>query len=302
MYAPIALDAATLLLARTAPTVLDAVHDDDVTTPEALTRRIEDATNADGAARRVLRNVATHAATCVSSNAARAHRYCLALALDPAVMEPAAGPSAPTPFGVIFVHGRRFDGFHVRFRPIARGGARLVTPRSAEALAHESARHYDECFNLAFAQQLKNKDILEGGSKGVVLINATPASGADSAWAAKGGDAFHDYLCRKSTKAYTDGVLDLCVDDDGDDGDEGGTTRGTQKRDTLPMVYLGPDEQIVPKDINWVVANAARRGHPTPDAFMSSKQGSKRVIQRRFDVGVLEATPGRTTLRVRPER
>ena len=127
---------------------------------------------------------------------------------------------------------------------------------------------------------------------------ATPASGADSAWAAKGGDAFHDYLCRKSTKAYTDGVLDLCVDDD----DEGGTTRGTQKRDTLPMVYLGPDEQIVPKDINWVVANAARRGHPTPDAFMSSKRGSKRVIHRRFNVGVLEATPGRTTLRVRPER
>ena len=37
------------------------------------------------------------------------------------------------------------------------------------------------------------------------------------------------------------------------------------------MVYLGPDEQIVPEDINWVVANAKRRGHPTADAFMSSK-------------------------------
>ncbi|KAH8092387.1 glutamate/leucine/phenylalanine/valine dehydrogenase [Aureococcus anophagefferens] len=164
----------------------------------------------------------------------------------------------PTPFGVIFVHGRRFDGFHVRFRPIARGGARLVTPRSAEAFAHESSRHYDECFNLAHAQQLKNKDIPEGGSKGVVLIDAT-APGAGDAWGAQDAADFHDYLCRKSTKAYTDGVLDLCLPGDG------------EAQSLLPMVYLGPDEQIVPEDINWVVANAKRRGHPTADAFMSSK-------------------------------
>ena len=35
---------------------------------------------------------------------------------------------------------------------------------------HESARHYREAYSLAFAQQLKNKDIPEGGSKGVLLI------------------------------------------------------------------------------------------------------------------------------------
>ena len=61
-----------------------------------------------------------------------------AQALDPREVA-ASAADAPTPFGVIFVHGRRFDGFHVRFRPIARGGARLVTPRSAEAFAHESS-------------------------------------------------------------------------------------------------------------------------------------------------------------------
>ena len=121
-----------------------------------------------------------------------------------------------------------------------------------------SSRHYDECFNLAHAQQLKNKDIPEGGSKGVVLIDAT-APGAGDAWGAQDAADFHDYLCRKSTKAYTDGVLDLCLPGDG------------EAQSLLPMVYLGPDEQIVPEDINWVVANAKRRGHPTADAFMSSK-------------------------------
>ena len=48
--------------------------------------------------------------------------------------------SGTTPYGVFYVHGRRFNGFHVRFRDIARGGMRLVTPNSVEQLAIESAR------------------------------------------------------------------------------------------------------------------------------------------------------------------
>jgi glutamate dehydrogenase len=49
----------------------------------------------------------------------------------------AEGPVAGTPYGVFYVHGRRFNGFHVRFRDIARGGLRLVTPSSVEQLAIE---------------------------------------------------------------------------------------------------------------------------------------------------------------------
>ncbi len=30
---------------------------------------------------------------------------------------------------------------------------------------------FEECYNLALTQQRKNKDIPEGGSKGVVLLN-----------------------------------------------------------------------------------------------------------------------------------
>jgi hypothetical protein len=36
-----------------------------------------------------------------------------------------------------------------------------------------AARHYEECYGLAFAQQLKNKDIPEGGSKAVNLVDGT---------------------------------------------------------------------------------------------------------------------------------
>ena len=55
----------------------------------------------------------------------------------------------------------RFDGYHVRFRGIARGGMRLVTPATSEQFALESGNQYDECYGLAYAQQLKNKDIPE---------------------------------------------------------------------------------------------------------------------------------------------
>lgn len=33
---------------------------------------------------------------------------------------------------MFFVHGRRFNGFHCRFRDIARGGMRIVTPQTSE--------------------------------------------------------------------------------------------------------------------------------------------------------------------------
>jgi hypothetical protein len=46
---------------------------------------------------------------------------------------------------VLFCHGRRFNGYHVRFRDIARGGLRLVTPASTEQLSLESGRQFDEC-------------------------------------------------------------------------------------------------------------------------------------------------------------
>ena len=49
---------------------------------------------------------------------------------------------------MLFCHGRRFNGYHVRFRDIARGGLRLVTPASTEQLSLESGRQFDECVSM----------------------------------------------------------------------------------------------------------------------------------------------------------
>ncbi|KAL9191366.1 hypothetical protein ACHAXT_001072 [Thalassiosira profunda] len=182
------------------------------------------------------------------------NRYALGLRLDPKIMASEGEAPRDTPYGIIFAHGRRFEAYHVRFRDIARGGMRLVTPATPEQFALEAAHQYDEAYGLAYAQQLKNKDIPEGGSKAVVLIDAVGMS-------TKG----KDFVMRKSVKAFTDTILDLVVDTD--------ETRKeivdfVGKKEVL---YLGPDEQVIPEDIDWVIKRAEQRGYDTPAAFMSSK-------------------------------
>jgi glutamate dehydrogenase len=182
------------------------------------------------------------------------NRYALGFRLDPKIMVSENETPRDSPYGIIFVHGRRFDGYHVRFRDIARGGLRLVTPASSEQFALEAAHQYDECYGLAFAQQLKNKDIPEGGSKAVVLVDSVGVSNSSK-----------DFIMRKAVKGFADTILDLVVD-----------TEETRREivdfvGKKEVLYLGPDEQVIPEDINWVVKRAGQRGYGTPAAFMSSK-------------------------------
>ncbi len=180
-------------------------------------------------------------------------RYSLALRIDPKIMM-APGENRVLPYGVFFVHGRRFNGFHVRFRDIARGGLRIVSPPMPEQIAIESARQFDEAYGLAYAQQLKNKDIPEGGSKAVVLVDTVNVQAKS-----------RDFAKRKAVKGFVDGLLDLIIE-----------TPETQanivdywgKREYL---YLGPDEQIIPNDIVWIVRQAQKRQYTNPFTFMSSK-------------------------------
>ncbi|OWZ23165.1 NAD-specific glutamate dehydrogenase [Phytophthora megakarya] len=183
-------------------------------------------------------------------------RYALSLRMDPNVMGYGT-VGKDTPFGVFFIYGRRFKGFHVRFRDIARGGLRMVYPASTDAHAMESARQYNEAYNLAFAQQLKNKDIPEGGSKAVVLCD--PIVGPI------GDGAPRDFIIRKSVKAFSDALLDLNTTD------EAVKEKVVDYYGQDELIYLGPDENIIPEDIVWMTDRAAIRGYPVPRAFISSK-------------------------------
>ncbi|DAZ94639.1 TPA: hypothetical protein N0F65_010726 [Lagenidium giganteum] len=169
------------------------------------------------------------------------NRYALALRMDPKIIGYGT-VGKDIPYGVFFIYGRRFKGFHVRFRDIARGGLRVVYPNSPDAHSLESARQYNEAYNLAFAQQLKNKDIPEGGSKAVVLCDPIVGSVGDH--------APRDFIIRKSVKAFSDALLDLNTTDE----DVKAKIVDYYGKDEL--IYLGPDENIIPADIVWMTKRA----------------------------------------------
>jgi glutamate dehydrogenase len=180
-------------------------------------------------------------------------RYALSMRLHPSIMVKNPTPDRPLPFGTFFVHGRNFNAFHNRFRDIARGGLRLVTPQTSDQYAIESTKQFDEVYGLSFAQQLKNKDIPEGGSKGVILVNSPGMS-----------DTTKFFAMRKSVKAFSDALLDLIVKDS--------VSKLVDFYGKDELIYLGPDEQIIASDIEWIIQRAGERGYPLPAAFMSSKK------------------------------
>jgi glutamate dehydrogenase len=153
-----------------------------------------------------------------------------------------------TPFAIFYVCGQGFDGFHVRFRNVARGGMRLVPTRNTEHYLFEGARVFEEAWRLATAQQLKNKDIAEGGSKAVVVCKP------DSVPVRVGRD-------------FVDGLLDLVTD-------VPGTTANDLDSIDHEYLYLGPDENVTNELIDWIVHRSAERGYPYPATIMSSKPTS----------------------------
>ncbi|HET6146978.1 MAG TPA: NAD-glutamate dehydrogenase domain-containing protein [Polyangia bacterium] len=220
-----------------------------------LGRAIDEGVEDDGAAA-VLRTILKAIGATLKTNYFVPGRFALALRLTPALIpRPGPGPETsaapegePTDglHGVFWVHGRGFNAFHMRFRDTARGGVRVVRPASSEQHLRESERHLDEAYALAYAQELKNKDIPEGGAKAVLLVH--PARDVTPC-----------------VRAFTDAMLDLIT------ADPATRAQVVDRAGAPESIYFGPDENITPKHINWIVARARDRGYATPSALMSSK-------------------------------
>jgi glutamate dehydrogenase len=174
-------------------------------------------------------------------------RFGLSLRLDPSFLRDDRRPELP--YGTFFVFGRGFFGFHNRFKEIARGGLRVVKPATAAQHARERERVFDEVYGLSWAQQQKNKDIPEGGAKAAILLE-------------------HDADINRCVKSFVDSVLDLIVDD------PAAGPLVVDRFGTKELIYLGPDENITPAHIEWIVSRARVRKYALPDAFMSSKPGA----------------------------
>lgn len=211
---------------------------------EAIHNALRDVT--DDVERKVLGYILRFFHHVLRTNYFMPERFGLSFRMDPRVL-PRLEQEEP-PFGFYCFHGPSSFAFHVRYRDMARGGVRVVRTRSQEQFEIESNRLFDEVTKLAWAQQFKNKDIPEGGSKAVILLG--PDGEVDLA-----------------VKSMADSLLDLVITD-------AAGRLSPRIVDYLghdEIIYLGPDENITPAHIQWMVSRARERGYKWPGALMSSK-------------------------------
>ncbi|GLB38177.1 putative NAD()-dependent glutamate dehydrogenase which degrades glutamate to ammonia and alpha-ketoglutarate [Lyophyllum shimeji] len=156
------------------------------------------------------------------------------------------------PFGMFLMIGNDFRGFHIRFRDVARGGVRLVMSRNKENYSINQRMLFDENYALASTQNLKNKDIPEGGAKGTIL----PSLGANP---------------RRCFEKYVDAIIDLLIP---------GQTPGIKERlvdlyGKPEILFLGPDEGTADM-MDWAALHARGRGAETWwKSFTTGKSAAK---------------------------
>ncbi|CAL3965718.1 unnamed protein product [Diplocarpon coronariae] len=174
-------------------------------------------------------------------------KVALSFRLDPSFL-PAIEYPQPL-YGMFLVVSSESRGFHLRFRDIARGGIRIVKSRNKEAYAINARSMFDENYGLANTQQRKNKDIPEGGSKGVILL--------DAAHQDKGCVAFEKYI---------DSVMDLLLKPDSP-GIKNPIVDLYGKHEIL---FMGPDENTADL-VDWATEHARKRGAPWWKSFFTGK-------------------------------
>lgn len=224
---------------------------------------------------------------CLKTNFYRPNKTAFSFRLDPRYLD-----SVPynriekfpeLPFAVFFMKGMYFIGFHIRFRDLARGGLRTVYPSGIEQLLAERNNVFSECYNLAYTQQKKNKDIPEGGAKGVILLEPydpieeeiyrQELAGAkdieEKITAFRQQQKLESLL--QSQRSYIESFVTIL------NCDPDGKLRPKDIVDYYQKpeyIYLGPDENMSNEMIVWI-SNYAKYYHYKPgSSFMSSKPGA----------------------------
>ncbi|MBT0652329.1 NAD-glutamate dehydrogenase domain-containing protein [Geomobilimonas luticola] len=193
-------------------------------------------------------------------------KQALAFRLDPAYLTDlgtdfTADLPPATPFRVTFFFSRYGFGYHIGFSDIARGGWRTVIARSPDDFTTNAATLFRENFVLAHTQHFKNKDIYEGGSKLVMLLDASDLMRARER-------ELEIWRLYKLQYGITNAFLDIFVTDNG-------VARNPAVVDYYredEPIELGPDENMHDGMIEAIARLSQRRGYMLGIGIMSSKR------------------------------
>ena len=227
----------------------------------------------DVTAKNILNAVADFLQNVRKSNYYSENKAALAFRLDPKFMDfygnidEAYNKSFPAdrPHGVFFFYRQDAVGFQVRFAEIARGGWRTVVPKRGGSKLDEMALFdaandeiFREGFVLAHTQHLKNKDIYEGGSKMIMLLDTAPAADFKPAlWTAQ--------------RAVCEAFVSLI------NYDEKNELKDKNIVDTLgkkEIIEIGPDENMFDDMIVWMGKYADKVGYTLGSGLISGKPDS----------------------------
>ncbi|MES2198695.1 MAG: NAD-glutamate dehydrogenase domain-containing protein [Chlamydiota bacterium] len=170
------------------------------------------------------------------------------------------------PFAIYFMKGFRFLGFHIRFTDLARGGLRTIALQNPETILAEKNNVFLECYSLAYTQQKKNKDIPEGGAKGVIFLEPLEVEISEKLPEISSSQKQeHMY---ESQRSYVESLLTLinCHVD--------GSLKATHVIDYLKKpeyIYLGPDENMHNDMIEWIASYSKKVLYRPGSAFISGK-------------------------------
>ncbi|KAI8416865.1 hypothetical protein FOFC_03178 [Fusarium oxysporum] len=174
-------------------------------------------------------------------------KVALSFRLDPSFLPEVEYPKSL--YGMFLVISSESRGFHIRFKDISRGGIRIVKSRSKEAYSINARKLFDENYNLASTQQRKNKDIPEGGSKGVILLDPEEQDRAREAF-----EKYIDSILDLLLPAQTPGIKNPLVD-----------LYGKEE-----ILFMDPDENTT--DLaDWATEHARVRGAPWWKSFFTGK-------------------------------
>ena len=189
-------------------------------------------------------------------------KHALAFRLDPAYLAD-LGPEFTSdlpperPFRVTFFFGRQELGYHIGFSDIARGGWRTIFTKSRDDYVTVANFVFRENYVLAHTQHLKNKDIYEGGSKMVVVVNAP-----DLPTQERMNQRLH-----KAQYGIINAFLDIFVTENGRVKDP----RVVDYYGEDEPIELGPDENMHDEMIERIADLSRRRGYLLGIGIMSSK-------------------------------
>jgi glutamate dehydrogenase len=193
------------------------------------------------------------------------------------------------PYAIFYMKGMHFFGFHIRFKDLARGGLRTIYPQLNEQVDQEQNNVFTECYHLAYTQHKKNKDIPEGGAKGIIFLKPYERIEAEASILSKElalasvesidieqkmivfrEEQKLEYLYQ-AQRAYVESLITLV------NCDPDGTLRAKYIVDYWQKpeyIYLGPDENMHDSMIQWIADFSKNYDYKPGTSFITSKPKS----------------------------